>query len=113
MLRYVIRRVLYAFPILIGVSLLTFFLFYASASPRQIARNNISAKKNCIHIRGQPPRTVCLQMLDDGHSLSYLCRCEQTTRTCGSKLCELPCPANGLHAARSIAHGCAFRCQPR
>ena len=44
MLRYVIRRVLYAFPILIGVSLLTFVLFYASASPRQIARNNISAK---------------------------------------------------------------------
>jgi peptide/nickel transport system permease protein len=44
MLRYVIRRILYAFPILIGVSLLTFVLFYASASPQQIARNNISAK---------------------------------------------------------------------
>ncbi|MCW3098207.1 MAG: peptide transporter permease [Chthonomonadaceae bacterium] len=44
MLRYMIRRVLYAFPILIGVSLLTFVLFYASASPQQIARNNISAK---------------------------------------------------------------------
>jgi len=39
-----IRRVLYAFPILIGVSLLTFVLFYASASPQQIARNNLSVK---------------------------------------------------------------------
>ncbi|MCW3055904.1 MAG: ABC-type dipeptide/oligopeptide/nickel transport system, permease component [Chthonomonadales bacterium] len=44
MLRYVIRRVLYAIPILIGVSLLTFFLFHVSASPQQIARNNLSAK---------------------------------------------------------------------
>jgi len=44
MLRYVIRRVLYAIPILIGVSLLTFVLFYVSASPQQIARNNLSAK---------------------------------------------------------------------
>jgi peptide/nickel transport system permease protein len=44
MLRYVIRRVLYAIPILIGVSLLTFVLFHVSASPRQIARNNLSAK---------------------------------------------------------------------
>jgi len=44
MLRYVIRRVLYAIPILIGVSLLTFCLFHVSASPQQIARNNLSAK---------------------------------------------------------------------
>jgi len=44
MLRYIIRRVLYAIPILIGVSLLTFVLFYASSSPEQIARRNLSAK---------------------------------------------------------------------
>ncbi len=44
MLWYVIRRALYAIPILIGVSLLTFVLFYAAASPEQIARNNLSAK---------------------------------------------------------------------
>lgn len=44
MLRYIIRRILYAVPILIGVSLLTFILFYASASPEQIARRNLSAK---------------------------------------------------------------------
>ena len=44
MLWYVVRRTLYAIPILIGVSLLTFILFYAAASPQQIARNNLSAK---------------------------------------------------------------------
>jgi peptide/nickel transport system permease protein len=44
MLRYIIRRILYAVPILIGVSLLTFILFYASSSPEQIARRNLSAK---------------------------------------------------------------------
>ena len=44
MLRYVIRRVLYAVPILIGVSLITFFLFYLTASPEQMARRNLSAK---------------------------------------------------------------------
>ena len=44
MLRYMIRRVLYAIPILIGVSLLTFILFYVASTPEQIARRNISAK---------------------------------------------------------------------
>ena len=41
---YILRRVLYAIPILIGVSLVTFVLFYASSSPQQIARRNLSAK---------------------------------------------------------------------
>jgi peptide/nickel transport system permease protein len=44
MLRYIIRRILYAIPILIGVSLATFILFNATASPQAIARKNISAK---------------------------------------------------------------------
>ncbi len=44
MLRYIIRRVLYAIPILIGVVALTFFLFYAAVSPQEIARRNLSAK---------------------------------------------------------------------
>src|SRR5689334_8690713 len=44
MLYYVIRRVLYAVPILIGVSLFTFLLFYGTVSPEQMARANISAK---------------------------------------------------------------------
>jgi peptide/nickel transport system permease protein len=44
MLRYVIRRMLYAVPILLGVSLITFFLFYATATPEQMARRNLSAR---------------------------------------------------------------------
>jgi len=44
MLRYLIRRVLYAVPILVGVSLITFILFYGVVPPRQIARRNLSAK---------------------------------------------------------------------
>jgi len=44
MLHYVIRRILYAVPILVGVSLVTFVLFYMTATPEQIARRNLSAK---------------------------------------------------------------------
>ncbi|MCC6444956.1 MAG: ABC transporter permease [Armatimonadetes bacterium] len=44
MLRYVIRRILYAVPILIGVSLVTFLLFYATVSPEQMARSKLSAR---------------------------------------------------------------------
>jgi peptide/nickel transport system permease protein len=44
MLRYIIRRVLYAIPILIGVLLLTFFLFFKASSPETIARRNLSSR---------------------------------------------------------------------
>lgn len=44
MLRYLVRRLLYAVPILLGVTLVTFLLFYATASPEQMARRNLSAK---------------------------------------------------------------------
>ncbi len=44
MLRYVIRRILYAVPILIGVLLLTFFLFFGTQSPETIARRNLSSR---------------------------------------------------------------------
>lgn len=44
MLRYIIRRILYAFPVLVGVSLVTFLLFYCVFPPEQIARRNLSAK---------------------------------------------------------------------
>ena len=44
MLNYVIRRVLYAIPILVGVSLLTFVLFYMTVSPEQMARSKLSSK---------------------------------------------------------------------
>ena len=41
---YILRRVLYALPILIGVSLVTFVLFYATSSPEGLARRNLSTK---------------------------------------------------------------------
>jgi peptide/nickel transport system permease protein len=44
MLRYIIRRTLYAVPILIGVCLATFLLFYVVVSPTQLARRNLSSK---------------------------------------------------------------------
>ncbi len=44
MIGYIIRRVLYAVPILIGVCLFTFVLFYLTTSPQDLARRNLSAK---------------------------------------------------------------------
>lgn len=44
MLRYIVRRVLYAIPILFGVSLITFILFYMTVTPHQMARRNLPAK---------------------------------------------------------------------
>jgi peptide/nickel transport system permease protein len=44
MLRYIIRRALYAVPILIGVCLATFLLFYVVVPPQQMARRNLSSK---------------------------------------------------------------------
>jgi peptide/nickel transport system permease protein len=44
MLRYLLRRLMYAVPILIGVSLATFALFYLTVPPEQMAKQNISAK---------------------------------------------------------------------
>ncbi len=44
MLGYIIRRILYAVPILIGVSLVTFVLFYVVFPPAAVAKRNLSAK---------------------------------------------------------------------
>jgi peptide/nickel transport system permease protein len=44
MLRYLIRRIFYALPVLLGVSLVTFILFYGIFPPEQVARRNLSAK---------------------------------------------------------------------
>ncbi|MEP6756493.1 MAG: ABC transporter permease, partial [Chthonomonadales bacterium] len=44
MVRYAVRRVLWAIPILIGVCLLTFLLFYTAVSPQQMARTHIGTK---------------------------------------------------------------------
>lgn len=44
MIRYIVRRLLYAVPILLGVTLATFVLFYAVIPPELMARRNISGK---------------------------------------------------------------------
>ncbi|MGC4042566.1 MAG: ABC transporter permease [Armatimonas sp.] len=44
MLNFIIRRVLYAIPTLIGVLVITWFLFFRTATPEVIARRNLSAR---------------------------------------------------------------------
>ena len=44
MLKYIIRRVLYAIPILIGVNLLTFTLFFVVNTPDDMARMQLGIK---------------------------------------------------------------------
>lgn len=45
MLNYILRRVLYAIPILIGVNLLTFALFFVVNTPDDMARIHLGAKR--------------------------------------------------------------------
>jgi len=45
MLAYIIRRVLYAIPILIGVNLITFALFFIVNTPDDMARMQLGAKR--------------------------------------------------------------------
>lgn len=45
MLNYIIRRLLYAIPILIGVNLITFVLFFMVNSPDDMARAQLGAKQ--------------------------------------------------------------------
>jgi len=45
MLAYIVRRILYAIPILIGVNLLTFWLFFVVNSPEDMARMQLGQKR--------------------------------------------------------------------
>ncbi len=44
MLRYIVRRLLYAIPILIGVNLITFILFFVVNTPDDMARMHLGVK---------------------------------------------------------------------
>ncbi|MDQ2731130.1 MAG: ABC transporter permease [Armatimonadota bacterium] len=44
MIAYIIRRVLLGIPTVIGVCLITFFLFYLMVPPREVARKNLGSK---------------------------------------------------------------------
>lgn len=52
MIRYVIRRILYAVPILIGVALLTFILFYVSIRPEDMARRQLGKNPTPQQVQG-------------------------------------------------------------
>ena len=45
MLRYLVRRILYAVPILVGVNLITFILFFVVNRPEDIARLHLGGKR--------------------------------------------------------------------
>ncbi|HHB94860.1 MAG TPA: ABC transporter permease [Campylobacterales bacterium] len=45
MLSYIIKRILYAIPILIGVNLITFMLFFMVNTPDDMARSQLGAKQ--------------------------------------------------------------------
>jgi len=45
MLAYIIRRTLYAIPVLLGVNLITFTLFFVVNSPDDVARMHLGAKR--------------------------------------------------------------------
>ena len=45
MVAYLIRRMLYAIPILIGVNLLTFALFFVVNTPEDMARMQLGMKR--------------------------------------------------------------------
>ena len=45
MFAYIIKRLLYAIPILIGVNLITFMLFFMVNSPDDMARAQLGAKQ--------------------------------------------------------------------
>ncbi|HTP62322.1 MAG TPA: ABC transporter permease, partial [Burkholderiales bacterium] len=45
MFAYIVRRLLYAIPILVGVNLLTFLLFFIVNTPDDMARMQLGAKR--------------------------------------------------------------------
>ncbi len=45
MINYIIKRILYAIPILIGVNLITFMLFFMVNTPDDMARSQLGAKR--------------------------------------------------------------------
>ena len=45
MLAYIVRRLLYALPILIGVNLVTFALFFVVNTPDDMARMQLGVKR--------------------------------------------------------------------
>ena len=45
MIKYIIKRLIYTIPILVGVNLLTFTLFFVVNSPEEVARLHLGNKR--------------------------------------------------------------------
>lgn len=52
MIRYLLRRVLYAVPILLGVTIVTFLLFYVFVSPEGMARRQLGKNPTPAQVKG-------------------------------------------------------------
>jgi ABC-type microcin C transport system permease subunit YejB len=76
-LAYIVRRVLYAIPILVGVNLITFVLFFFLNSPDDIARMQLGQKRVT---RGDPKMKA---------SVATTSRCVQRTSRGAGKLCPV------------------------
>lgn len=65
MLAYILRRTLYAIPVLIGVNLITFLLFFIVNSPDAVARMQLGAKR-------VTPEAIQAWKVDHGYDLPRL-----------------------------------------
>lgn len=70
MLAYIIRRTLYAIPVLIGVNLITFLLFFVVNSPDAVARMQLGAKR-------VTPAAIQSWKADHGYDLPRLYNAEE------------------------------------
>ncbi|GAB3672524.1 ABC transporter permease [Salinisphaera aquimarina] len=65
MFGYIVRRALYAIPVLIGVNLITFMLFFVVNTPDDIARMQLGAKR-------VTPEAIQAWKINHGYDLPYL-----------------------------------------
>ncbi|MGH1541042.1 MAG: ABC transporter permease [Arenicella sp.] len=71
MIAYIIRRLLYAIPILIGVNILTFILFFYVNSPDDIAQSQLGDKRTT-------PEAVALWKAERGYDQPLLWNADST-----------------------------------
>lgn len=71
MLAYIVRRALYAIPVLIGVNLITFMLFFVVNTPDDIARMQLGAKR-------VTPEAIQAWKVNHGYDLPYLYNADET-----------------------------------
>src|SRR5215470_15177350 len=113
MTAYVVRRILYAIPILIGVNLITFLLFFVVNTPDDMARMQLGAKRvtpEAIDGLGALTETIFFQKsvklfrfefgnADDGRSIGH----EIRTRMLPSLAIAVPVFAVGLAVNITVA----------